>query len=187
MTSEVRTLFLGILTLVVYAASIFITQGSLIFPFPLNEFIFLAISTQFFFVNWKGNKWAGLLSVIAGVCGVLSTQFFWAFIYEQEQMMEFMNGLTTDYFLLAFYALILIAGVATMIKQKRGVALLLSGLFFIAFVSGVLLNHPLLLLLAYGSMVASTQITKVFSPYHLLWVLLFVLKLTEWLTFILNS
>jgi len=55
MTSEVRTLFLGILTLVVYAASIFITQGSLIFPFPLNEFIFLAISTQFFFVNWKGN------------------------------------------------------------------------------------------------------------------------------------
>ena len=187
MTSEVRTLFLGILTLVVYAASIFISQGSFIFPFPLNEFIFLAISAQFFFVNWKGNKWAGFFSVSAGVCGVLSTQFFWTFLYEQERMMEFMNGLTTDYFLLAFYGFVLIGGIATMIKQRKGVALLLSGFFLIAFVSGVFLNHPLLLLLAYGSMVASTQITKVFSPYHLLWVLLFVLKLTEWLTFILNS
>jgi hypothetical protein len=187
MTREVRTLFLGVLTLVIYAFSMFLSKGALIFPFPLNEFIFLAIAGQFLFLNWNTSKVAGVLSVLAGMCGVLSTQFFWAFFLEQGEMVEFMGGLTTDYFLLAFYVLILMGGVATMIKQRSGVALLLSTFFIIGFVAGVLLNHPLLLLGAYGSMIASTQIKKVHSPYHLLWILLFVLKLTEWMTFILNS
>ncbi|MDG1331333.1 MAG: hypothetical protein P8P74_03330 [Crocinitomicaceae bacterium] len=187
MTSEVRTLFLGILTLVVYAVSFFISDGSLIFPFPLNEFIFLAISIQFLYSNWTENRLAGFLPVIAGICWVLSTQFFWSFFHTQEQMLEFMDGLTTDYFLIAFYALILIGGIATMIKQRSGIALVLTGVFAIAFVTGVILNDSLLLLLGYGSMLASTQIKKVYAPYHLLWILLFVLKLTEWLTFFLNS
>lgn len=187
MTSEVRTIFLGILTLVVYAFSIFISEGAIIFPFPLNEFIFLAISIQFLYSNWSGNRFAGFLPIVAGICWVFSTQFFWSFFHTQEEMLEFMDDLTTDYFLITFYALILIGGITTMIKQNKGIALLLSGAFAIAFVSGVILNESLLLLIAYGSMIASTQITKVYAPYHLLWVLLFVLKLTEWLTFFLNS
>ena len=187
MTREVRTLFLGVLTLIIYAVSIFISQGSLIFPFPLNEFIFLAIAGQFLFLNWSKSKVVGILPVIAGILGVLSTQFFWTFIYEQQEMVKFMDGLTTDYFLLSFYVLILIGAIATMIKQRSGLSLLLSTFFIIGFVAGVILNHPLLLLAAYGSMIASTQMKKVYSPYHLLWILLFVLKLTEWLTFILNS
>lgn len=187
MTREVRTLFLGILTLVVYAASIFISQGSFIFPFPLNEFIFLAVSIQFLFLNWKKNRGPGLLAISAGICGVLSTQFFWTFILSQERMIEFMKGLTTDYFLLAFYALIVVAGVGTMLKQKKGIPLILSAMFLLAFVAGVLLNHSLLLLIAYACMIASTQVKKVYVPYHLLWVLLFVLELTKWLTFILNN
>ena len=187
MTREVRTLFLGVLTLVIYAVSIFISQGSFIFPFPLNEFIFLAIAGQFLFLNWNTSRAAGILSVIAGIFGVLSTQFFWTFLYEQGEMVEFMEGLTTDYFMLAFYVMVLIGGIATMVKQ-RSVKVLPLGIFFvIAFVAGVLLNHTVLLLVAYGIMITSTQIKKVYSPYHLLWILLLVLKFTEWLTFILNS
>ncbi len=187
MTSEARTLFLGVLTLVIYAVSVFISEGALIFPFPLNEFIFLAIAAQFFYLNWKGNKWVGLLSIFTGVFGVLSTQFFWTFFFSQKEMVEFMDGLTTDYCLLASYLFILIGGIATTIAQKKGAALLLSGLFILAFVASVILNHPLLMLLAHGSMVASTQIKKVYAPYHLLWILLFVLASTKWLTFFLNN
>ncbi|MFK7784978.1 MAG: hypothetical protein AB8B56_07675, partial [Crocinitomicaceae bacterium] len=142
MTSEARTLFLGVLTLVIYAASIFISEGALIFPFPLNEFIFLAIAAQFFYLNRTGNKWAGLLSVFIGIFGVLSTQFFWTFFFSQKEMIAFMDGLTTDYCLLASYLFILIGGIATMIKQKKGVPLLLSGFFILAFIAGVMLNHP---------------------------------------------
>lgn len=187
MTREARTLFLGTLTLIVYSVSIFINQGSFIFPFPLNEFIFLAIAAQFFWWNRNGNKLAGVLSVSAAICGVLSTQFFWSFLYGPENMIDFMEGLTTDYFLLGFYILVLIGGIATMIRQKNGIAIIFSGLFVLALFAGVMYNNPLILLLAYGFMVASTQITKVFGPYHLLWILLFILELTEWLTFFLNS
>ncbi len=137
--------------------------------------------------NRKGNKLAGVLSTAAGACAVLSTQFFWTFIYGQEKMVVFMEGLTTDYFLLGFYGLILSAGIATMIRQKSRIAKLLSGFFVLAFISGVMFNHILLVLLAYGFIVAATQISKVFVPYHLLWILLFILKLSEWLSFFLNS
>jgi len=187
MTREVRTLFFGILTLVVYAVSIFATQGALIFPFPLNEFVFLAIAFSFLANNWREKKWIGLLPVVAGICGVLSTQFFWTFVYDPLEMMDFMKGLTTDYFLLAFFVLIFAGGIATIIKQRKGVAIILSGTFLWVFILGVYYNHPLLLMLAYACMVASTQIKKVFEPFHLLWILLFALKLMEWLTFLLNS
>lgn len=187
MTKESRTLFLGILTLIVYAVSIFISQGALIFPFPLNEFIFLAIAAQFFWFNRNGKRWAGLLVLSAGVCAVLSTQFFWTFIYGQENMVDFMYGLTTDYFLIGFYGLILIGGVATTIQQRKGWPLFLGVAFIALFVSGVILNNVLLLLLGYACIVGSTQIKRAYAPYHLLWLLLFVLKLTEWLTFVLNN
>ncbi len=187
MTQEARALFLGILTLVVYATSIFISQGSFIFPFPLNEFIFLSISLQFFWWNRRGNKLAGIVATTAGICAVLSTQFFWTFIYGSENMMHFMDGLATDYFLLSFYVLVLIGGLATMIRGKKGISLLFGAFFILAFISGIFLSHPLLLLLGYGFMALSTQLSKVFVPYHLLWILLFILKLTEWLTFFLNN
>ena len=187
MTQEAKTLFYGILTLVMYAASIFFTQGAFIFPFPLNEFVFLVIALSFLVLNWHKHKWVGMLPVVAGICGVLSTQIFWTFIYDQLEMIEFMKGLTTDYFLLAFYVLILIAGIATLIKQRTTLALVLGCIFLCAFVLGVLYNHPLFLLLAYASMIVSTQIRHVYAPFHLLWILLFALKLTEWLTFFLNS
>jgi len=187
MTNEARTLFFGILTLVVFAASMLLTKGAVIFPFPLNEFVFFVIAARFFAYNWNGNKFAGFLAVSAGVCAVLSTQFFWSFFNDQAEMIELAEGLTLGYFLLAFYLLIFIGGVATMIKQRNGITLLLSGTFLWAFVLGVFLNEPLLLILAYASMVASTQVKKVFEPYHLLWILLFVLKLMEWLTFFLNN
>ena len=179
MTREARTLFLSILTLTVYAVFIFIDQGSFVFPFPLNEFILLAISAQFFWWNRTGNRWVGILTVVAGVCAVLSNQFFWMFFYDHESMTIFMEGVTTDYFQLAFYSLILIGGVVTMIRQKKGTALLFSALFVLSFIYGAFLNSPMLLFLAFGCMVASTQLSKVFVPYHLLWILLFFLEFTK--------
>lgn len=187
MTREARVLFLSILTLIVYAVSIFINQGALIFPFPLNEFIFLAVALQFFWWNRTGNKSAGLLTSIAGICAVMSTQFFWSFIYGHGTMEFLMDSLTTDYFLLGFYTLVLAAGIITLVKQRKGIPVVLSSLFVIALVAGVILNNSLILVLGYGFMVASTQLMKVFAPYHLLWILLFLLKLTELLTFLLNS
>ena len=187
MTREVRALFLSILTLIVYAVSIFISSGALIFPFPLNEFIFLAVSLQFLWWNRTEGKWIGIYASFAGICAVLSTQFFWSFIYGHETMEFLMDSLITDLFLLGFYILVFIAGILTIVRQRTTTALFLGTCFAAAFIAGVAMNNPVLLLIAFALMVVSTQITKAFAPYHLLWILLFLLKTTEWLTFMINN
>lgn len=185
MTRETRTIFVSVLTLILFAVSIFISQGSLIFPFPLNEFVFLAVAVQFFFWNSKTHSVAGITAVIGGIFAVLSTQFFWTFFFSPEEMLEFMAGLTTDYLQVGFYLIVLFAIVATLLRQKNTLAILLSTLSLIPFVLAAWSNNSLFFLLAYGLMVASTQVKTVYAPYHLLWVLLLALETTECLTLIL--
>lgn len=187
MTREVRALFLAILTLVVYAVSIFISSGALIFPFPLNEFIFLALSLQFSWWNRADGKWIGIYTSFAGLCAVLSTQFFWSFIYGNDTLEFLMDTLITDFFLLGFYVLLLFGGIFTIFKQRTALATLLGIGFICSFSVGVAINGAPLLLLAYAGMIVSTQISKAYAPFHLLWILLFILKATEWLTFLLNN
>lgn len=185
MTREARTIFLSILTWVIFAVSIFLNQGAFVFPFPLNEVILLLVSIQFFVWNTKKHLAAGILSISAGIVGVLGTQYFWTFFYSPLEMQEFMSGLTTDYFQIAFYFIVLIGILASTLKQKNGIALILSIVSIIPFCWGALSNNGLFLILGYGLMVASTQVKKVYAPYHLLWILLFALKTSEWLTFLL--
>ena len=187
MTREVRALFLAVLTLLVYAVSIFVTSGALIFPFPLNEFIFLALSLQFLWWNHTAGKWIGLYATVAGLCAVFSTQFFWSFIYGNETLAFLIETPITDFFLLGFYVLLLFGGVFTIFKQLTALATVLGICFVLIFSVGVAINNAPLLLLAYTTMIVSTQITKSYAPFHLLWILLFILKATEWLTFLANS
>ncbi len=185
MTREARTIFLSILTWVIFATSIFLNQGSFIFPFPLNEFILLAVTIQFFVWHSKSNVLAGILAIFAGIVGVMGTQFFWTFFYAPVEMEKFMSGLTTDYFQITYFFLVLIAIVASILKQKSGTALLFSIIALAPFLIGAWTNNSLFLLFAYGLMVASTQVKKVYTPYHLLWILLFALETSEWLTLVL--
>ena len=98
-----------------------------------------------------------------------------------------MDSLITDLFLLGFYVLVFIAGILTIVKQRTTTTLFLGTCFAAAFIAGVAMNNPVLLIIGFASVVASTQITKAFAPYHLLWILLFLLKTTEWLTFMINN
>ena len=71
MTKEVRVLFLTALTLSVYAVSIYLNQGALIFPFPLNELILLVVAIQFAF--WHHNKRIPTLYILGfGVYSLLA-------------------------------------------------------------------------------------------------------------------
>ncbi len=187
MTREVRALFLAILTLVVYAVSIFISSGALIFPFPLNEFIFLALSLQFLWWNRTEGKWIGMYASMTGICAVMSTQFFWSFIYGHGTLEFLMESPVTDFFLLGCYVLLLVGGMFTIFKQSTTLATLLGICFVLLFSIGVVINSAPLLLIAYATMTVSTQITKVYAPFHLLWILLFILKATEWITFLVNN
>lgn len=186
MTREARTIFVSVLTMILFAVSMFISQGSLIFPFPLNEFVFLAVAVQFFFWNSKTHPIAGITAIVGGIIAVLSTQFFWTFFYSPEEMMTFMDGLTTDYLQIGFYLIVFIAIVATFLKQNNTPAIFLSILSLIPFVLAAWSYNSFFFMLSYGLMVASTQVKTVYAPYHLLWVLLFALETTECLTVILN-
>lgn len=185
MTREIRTLFLAGLTLVIYAVSIFLDKGAFLFPFPLNEVLFLAISIQFFYWNRRPIA-PGIISILAGLLWVLSNQFFWEIILPHEQTASFLAGSTTDWLLTAFYTILLIAGSIASIRQKSLTGVILGVLFASLLVFSILWGEHWALLAALVCMTTSVLIKPTFVPYHLLWPLLLFLEATKWISLVVN-
>lgn len=185
MTRESRVIFLTTAMLFAYAAWALFENGGFIFPIPLNETIFVVVALIFFFINLD-KKLMGIYAVITGILWLLTTQFFWSFIFGHQTMEFYQESLVTDYCYLGFSILLLIAGIYSGIQQKKWLGYIFLALFVVSLIGSVALNNSLLLLAAFGFMAISTQIYKAAAPFHLLWLLLFILKSTEWLSYILN-
>lgn len=185
MTREARIIFMTTLMLFTYAAWALFESGGFIFPIPLNEAIFFVIAVIFLFMNLD-KLGLGIFAVATGMSWLLTTQFFWGFFYDNDAIAALSESLITDFSYLAFILLLLIAGIYTGIKQKDPLGYVLMTLFTAALTASALLNEPILLLFAFSTMAISTQIGKVAAPFHLLWMLLFVLKGGEWLSYLVN-
>lgn len=185
MTREARIIFMTTLMLLAYAVGALFESGGFIFPIPLNEAIFFIVSVIFLFMNL--NKPAlGVFAVLTASSWLLTSQFFWSLFYDYDGMVTLMDSLITDFSYLVFILLLLTAGIYTGIKQKHPWGYVLMTLFTAALTASTLLNEPILLLFAFSTMAISTQIAKVAAPFHLLWMLLFVLKGGEWLSYLVN-
>lgn len=185
MTREARVIFMTTVMLFAYAVWALFESGGFIFPIPLNEAIFFVVSVIFLFMNL--NKPAlGIFGLLTGISWLLTTQFFWSLFYDYNGMVALMDTLITDFSYLTFILLLLIAGIYTGIKQKHPLGYVLMILFVVALCASAILNESILLLFAFSTMAISTQIAKVAAPFHLLWMLLFVLKGGEWLSYLLN-
>ncbi|MFT5861127.1 MAG: hypothetical protein ACI865_003246 [Flavobacteriaceae bacterium] len=185
MTREARVVFSTSLMLLAYAAWALFENGGFIFPIPLNEPIFFVVSIIFLFMNLK-KPFLGIFAVVTATSWLLTTQFFWSFFYGHATMEALSESLVTDFSYLVFILLLLTAGIYTGIKQKHPLGYLLMVLFVVALSASVLLNESIFLLFAFSTMAISTQIVKVAAPFHLLWMLLFILKAGEWLSYLLN-
>lgn len=183
MTKEQKTLSLVGLTLLIYALGIYFQPGGLfIFPYPINPFIFLAVSLQYTF--WKGVKWLRYSFInFIGLLGVLSTQVLWEILLNEQQLGIFLQNPWIDWFLLLFYFGIMVWLIIQMIQTIRiPIAVILSGISIFGIVVGMIDTNIKWITLAYFiGLIASRfdRRSKEYSPY---WSLLILLSLTEIVT-----
>ena len=106
MATEKRTIFLACVTLTVYALSGLLQQGKLLYPFPLNEFIFLGISAYIAIRNFKQQKLLYSLLILAAISFVACRSYNWNLILSSESMERLDHGYTTDVFYVLFYGIL---------------------------------------------------------------------------------
>lgn len=185
MTKEVKSLFLVSITLILYSVSIFISSGSIIFPFPLNPFIFLAITIQFAIWHSKAKMpWMIILFVAIAAC--LSSIIVWEIILPSAQLNSFVSSAWIDFFKIAQGIGILTWGISIARKQDHLKYSFLTVIGLSLVIIGHFQGFNVVELLGLGLITLSTHLNKVYSPFHLLWLLLFVLKLSHVLSLLLN-
>ena len=106
MATEKRTIFLACVTLTVYALSGLLQQGKFLYPFPLNEFIFLGISAYIAIRNFKQQKLLYNLLILAAISFVACRSYNWNLILSSESMERLDHGYTTDVFYVLFYGIL---------------------------------------------------------------------------------
>ena len=106
MATEKRTIFLACVTLTVYALSGLLQQGKFLYPFPLNEFIFLGISTYIAIRNFKQQKLIYSLLILAAISFIACRSYNWNLILSSESMERLDRGYTTDVFYVLFYGIL---------------------------------------------------------------------------------
>lgn len=182
MTREGRSVFLAILTLLVYAGILFIENGKILFPFPLNELIFLIITIQFTIWNWKKYKLVLSFILLAALCNLVSTTFFWSFFINTLEMQSLWRTTTPDLLKISFYLFISAALAISILqssqKNKNSYFFIFQG----ALITSVLLSNQIAETITFTAISVFAVAKKLNSPIHLLWVLLAVLQIMKMLT-----
>lgn len=88
MTREGKTFLLLILTYVLYATSIFLSQGAFIFPFPLNGFALFVITLQLAWWN-KDYTLNALAVALVGLSSLIGSPPFWEIWLNNESLLLF--------------------------------------------------------------------------------------------------
>lgn len=185
MIREAKLLFLVALTYCVYAASMYFDKGGILFPFLLNEAVFLIVALQFAYWN-RAQQFTVVNLILIGLFGVGMNIHYWEMILPPETLRSFSESLWTDFFNLLFGVWVIILGIRTAVKQNNWQSFALGIVFASFFIAGLIYNSPLYYSVAYGTMVLSTFLRPAYAPLHLYWVLLLLLEGARALTFLAN-
>jgi len=186
MTKEVRVLFLTALTLSAYAISIYVNQGALIFPFPLNELILLIVSIQFSIWNYK-KRTPTLFILGVAFFAFLGNEIYWSFILEDKAMYSFSSLPLTDIFKLLSAICLLGFSIHTMLAQKKILYQIFSVLFIVLYLGSLTYFPSYYFFFALIFMSCGLLFQPVNKPFHLFWILLLLLESTKYLTLIINN
>lgn len=185
MNRESRSIAIAGLALFLFALMGYMKDGVVIFPFPLNEFIFCITAAVFTFWNYKQGA-LPYLFLGAAITGVLGTVFFWEIVLSGPELEKFVGYTVVDWcrlsskvFLVAaaFYFITSFRHWYTKTIFSFGLGIYLWGFVFTDLkymFSGLLI------------MVIMTSIKPVRQPFHLLWVLLLLLEGSKWMTILLH-
>lgn len=122
MNREKRTIFLVVLTILVYGFSIFKDQGSFILPFPIFDFILIIVSLQFAFWNWRDiltfRKWYFYLNFLAILCKLLTNQLLWSVFLDDKDLAIFTETMVLDSLRLVHLTLLVLSIFSWCIVEK---------------------------------------------------------------------
>lgn len=189
MSKERRLITIVTLTLVIFAASIYLQQGAFVFPLPINPFIILIVALQFTWWN-KNQLFPALLLIFIGLSSLLGTEVFWSFFISDESMLLFSESITTDLFSLSALLGLVILSIAGAIRQKHIITWLFSLLFIALIILSQLFYDPsnnlgiIFSMAAMASASISVIYKPVYQPLHLFWILLFILECTKFISII---
>jgi len=178
MTREERSVSLAILTLIVYSVFMYLEKGSILFPYPLNEVIFLIISTQFFWWNRHIPGKIFLYPAVSALVNLLSTQFFWSLWLDGIQMELLTTGPLLDILKLIYFVLLGIWAINT-VRMFPNSTMLHGILAALLFLIPTIFPIPWVELVPLSAIVLYTTRYKSQNSNHLLWILLCTLQIMK--------
>jgi hypothetical protein len=186
MSKEEKAVFLGILTTLVYTATIWIEKGAFLYPFPLNEFVFAAVTFQIMRLNYSENKTSALISGATATFFLLASPYFWTFFLSTQSLANFVEGLTFEYLKLAYYVLLILWMIHTVFSMEGSKKYIVFLLAFPFFLTHPLFSFPLAELIGVLIMASVSSFYGLTKPFHLLWILMSYLVLMKYLLFYFN-
>lgn len=179
MIKEERAVLLAILTLVIYSGIMLFEKGVFIFPFPLNEFVILIVSAQFTIWNWK--KYPRLVSLIfiTAVLNLISTQFFWTFLLNDQKMEQLTESLLLDFLKIGFYICLIIWAIISILKTPINQKYILAILIALGFMVSAALSDPIYEVISLIGMLLISILHKAYAPTHLIWILFVLLHIMK--------
>jgi len=148
MIREERTVFLTLLTFIVYAGLQWLEKGAFLFPFPLNEAALVVIFIYILVLN--RNSITTIFWIYGSVLlfKLLSQQFFWSLFLSDETLEIFFSTLWTDIFYICYGLSFLCFTYFYLAEKKRNIFFIYYLFSASCFVVGLLLNQALIELIA---------------------------------------
>ena len=186
MTQEGKTVTLASTTVFMYGLVSYLQFDQIIFPFPLNEIIFLIASVLFARIHFKNSPKTISLIIALGLLNVLSYEFYWNIFLSNDNMLSFSKSSATDIFKL-FYYIGLIAWIISTFNEIEinfrkyfsllPITLLLTGSIFSEEFTPFYSQIIILLSISFVFIFVFSKLKQ--FPIQYLWILLFILELTK--------
>lgn len=182
MISVERSVFLSILTLIVYTFSIYFQPGGqLVFPFPLYP-VFLLVISVIYFVHERKMKGAFLLPV-AALFGLFGAPFFWEIMLSSADQQQLFASSFTDIILLISKSLFIIWSIIVSTKGKdSGLNYAIIILGIAGLIVGMILNSTLIEGISFVIFMILSGIITANKTSAAIFLFLAFLRLTEWFT-----
>lgn len=185
MTRESKAILLALLALLLYALSILVTDGKLIFPFPMNKAVFAVFIFQFCY--WEKQLGLKLLfPILIALLGLSSSQYIWEIVLPQGAVKTLYDSPAPDILNLLFLLTMVFSAVAMVRQQEkwqmRALGIFGTGLFVIGYtISNIWYEFPGTVFIA-----ASVLLEPTYKPWNKLWLLFAGLETTEVITYLVN-
>ena len=180
MIREERSVLLSILTLIGFSFLIYLEFGTFIYPFPLNEVVFLIVSLQFMWWHFRDHGLHLITVVLTAIFGLLASSFFWSIFMDHDSWELLYHGIWLDVFKLGnLIGMLIWMSMSLRLLIKNNVKRSWTILFPCLLIFGSLPYDPVIETIALSGMAIVSIIWKPQSPLHLLWALLAGLQLLK--------